>query len=72
MRYYGAFQREMELWIVMEYCPGSSLTDIMEARQMCMCMSFPSFMVPSSSHHVRILVIMLTNVNIDYFISDHV
>jgi hypothetical protein len=33
-RYYGSFQRGPELWIVMEFCEGSSLCDIMEARRL--------------------------------------
>ena len=33
-RYYGSFQRGPELWIVMEFCAGSSLCDIMEARRL--------------------------------------
>lgn len=36
VRYYGSFQRGPELWIVMEYCAGSSLCDIMEATRRCL------------------------------------
>jgi len=35
VRYYGSFQRGPELWIVMEFCEGSSLCDIMEATRRC-------------------------------------
>ena len=35
VRYYDSFQRFSELWIVMEYCAGSSLCDIMEATRRC-------------------------------------
>ena len=34
--YYGSAQRGAELWIVMEFCTGSSLADIMEARGRCL------------------------------------
>lgn len=36
VRYFDSFQRGAELWIVMEYCEGSSLCDVMEARALCM------------------------------------
>jgi serine/threonine kinase 3 len=36
VRYYNSFTRGSELWIVMEFCAGSSLGDIMEARSRCL------------------------------------
>jgi len=36
VRYYSSFTRGSELWIVMEFCAGSSLCDIMEARSRCL------------------------------------
>jgi len=36
VRYYSSFTRGSELWIVMEFCAGSSLGDIMEARSRCL------------------------------------
>ena len=36
VQYYASFQQDRELWIVMEYCAGSSLHDIMEATERCL------------------------------------
>lgn len=36
VQYYGSLTREGELWIIMEFCAGSSLADIMEARGRCL------------------------------------
>ncbi|KAL1512151.1 hypothetical protein AB1Y20_005419 [Prymnesium parvum] len=36
VQYFGSFLRGHELWIVMEYCSGSSLSDIMQARNSCL------------------------------------
>ncbi|EOD17487.1 putative Serine/threonine-protein kinase [Emiliania huxleyi CCMP1516] len=36
VRYYSSFTRGSELWIVMEFCAGSSLCDVMEARSRCL------------------------------------
>ena len=36
VQYYASFAHKSELWIVMEYCAGSSLGDIMEARSRCL------------------------------------
>lgn len=37
VQYFGSFSRTArELWIVMEFCVGSSLHDIMEARRRCL------------------------------------
>ena len=36
VRYYGSVVTAAELWIVMEFCAGSSLCDIMEARERCL------------------------------------
>ena len=36
VRYYGSIKQGPELWIMMEFCAGSSLSDIMEARGRCL------------------------------------
>lgn len=36
VRYYDSFTLDHELWIIMEFCAGSSLSDIMEARKRCL------------------------------------
>ncbi len=36
VRYHASFPFKNELWIVMEYCAGSSLCDIIEARARCL------------------------------------
>ena len=36
VQYYGSATKFGELWIIMEYCAGSSLSDIMEARGRCL------------------------------------
>ena len=36
VQYYGSATKEGELWIIMEFCAGSSLCDIMEARGRCL------------------------------------
>ena len=32
VQYFGSTTKDGELWIIMEFCPGSSLADIMEVR----------------------------------------
>ena len=34
--YFGSATKDGELWIIMEFCAGSSLSDIMEARGRCL------------------------------------
>lgn len=36
VQYFGSTTRDGELWILMEFCAGSSLADIMEARGRCL------------------------------------
>lgn len=36
VQYLGSLTREGELWIIMEFCGGSSLADVMEARGRCL------------------------------------
>ena len=36
VHYYGSATKDGELWIIMEFCAGSSLSDIMEARGRCL------------------------------------
>ena len=36
VKYFGSVSKDGELWIIMEFCVGSSLSDIMEARGRCL------------------------------------
>ena len=36
VKYFGSVSKDGELWIIMEFCEGSSLSDIMEARGRCL------------------------------------
>jgi serine/threonine protein kinase len=36
VQYYGSATKDGELWIIMEFCAGSSLCDVMEARGKCL------------------------------------
>jgi len=36
VKYFGSHTKDGELWIIMEFCAGSSLADIMEARGRCL------------------------------------
>ena len=36
VQYFGSITKDGQLWIIMEFCPGSSLADIMEARGRCL------------------------------------
>lgn len=36
VHYYGSFARAEQLWILMEFCEGSSLLDVMEANGRCL------------------------------------
>lgn len=36
VQYFGSLTKDGELWIIMEYCAGSSLADIVEARGRCL------------------------------------
>ncbi len=36
VRYHGSFAHAEQLWIMMEYCEGGSLSDVMEASGRCL------------------------------------
>ncbi|KAL1507586.1 hypothetical protein AB1Y20_007205 [Prymnesium parvum] len=36
VQYFGSFSYDEQLWIIMEYCAGSSLLDVMEANGRCL------------------------------------
>ena len=37
VRYYGSYFANQSLWIVMEYCGGGSISDLLRARKQPLC-----------------------------------